>query len=183
MNNKSTNTANVNFILILSILAVMVFFALSNHFRFEKGEALLSGLDSEVVSSDEEIEGDSLEVFMEDLSRFGLDVGKVGLNVLRVLFVWIPIIHSVFLLLFAGISRVLFNPTSNKILVYRVLMTFAYLNIIITMIVLIGGIIIHYSTLKKFQMFIFVLQCLVILIVNFRNTFSYRIKGIEKQKM
>lgn len=185
MSKKKTNAANVNFILILSIIAVMVSFALSNHMKFNKGEALLNGLDSEVTSSGEEIgkeieketEKETIEIFIEDASKFGIDVGNVGLDILRIVFVWIPLIHAAALLFYAGLAWGIFRPTSGRVIAYRVLMTFAYLNIIVTILVLVVGIIIHYSTFKKIKMLLFAVQCLSILIFNFYMTYSCRIKG------
>lgn len=182
MDKKRISTANINFILILTIIIVMVIFSLSNYSKFNKGEKILGLIDEKVVSTEEaeivdENQEESMEEFLMDLSAFGIDVGNVGLDVLRVIFVWIPLIHAIFLLFFAGLSRMIFDPSSNSVTVYRTLMAFAYLNIIVTIIVLIVGVIIHYSAFKKIKMLVFVLQCIAILIVNFRNTYSNRIKG------
>lgn len=178
MNKKRTNVVNVNFILILSIILVVVTFVLSNYFKFDKGEALLNELDNTVTSSSmEDDESGTFEEWGVILSEFGLDAGIFGLNVLRVLFVWIPLFHVAFLLLFAGISWTLFRPTPQRVIAYRVLMTFAYLNIILMIIVLVIGIIIHPSTIKKIKMSVFLVQCLSILIWNFSMTYSCKIKS------
>jgi len=181
MSKKKTGIANLNFILILTIVMVMATFSISNFISFNKSEKLLGILDEKVVNTEDNIvvkniQEESIEEFLMGLSEFGVDAGNVGLDVLRVFFVWIPLIHALFLLLFAGLSRIIFNPVSDSVAVYRTLMTFAYLNIIVTIAVLIVGIIIHYSAFKKIKMIIFVLQCIAILVVNFRNTYTNRIK-------
>lgn len=181
MSKKKTGIANLNFILILTIVMVMATFSISNFISFNKSEKLLGILDEKVVNTEDNIvvkniQEESIEEFIMGLSEFGVDAGNVGLDVLRVFFVWIPLIHALFLLLFAGLSRIIFNPASDSVAVYRTLMTFAYLNIIVTIAVLIVGIIIHYSAFKKIKMIIFVLQCIAILVVNFRNTYTNRIK-------
>ena len=181
MSKKKTGIANLNFILILTIVMVMATFSISNFISFNKSEKLLGILDEKVVNTEDNIvvkniQEESIEEFLMGLSEFGVDAGNVGLDVLRVFFVWIPLIHALFLLLFAGLSRIIFNPVSDSVAVYRTLMTFAYLNIIVTIAVLIVGIIIHYSAFKKIKMIIFALQCIAILVVNFRNTYTNRIK-------
>ncbi len=182
MSKKRNSTANINFILVLTIVIVMVIFSVFNYSKFNKGEKILGLLDEKVVNTEdserlEYTQEESAEEFLKDLSEFGIDAGNVGLDVFRVLFVWIPLIHALFLLFFAGLSRMIFDPSSNSVVVYRTLMTFAYLNIIVTIAVLIVGVIIHYSAFKKIKMLVFMLQCVAILIVNFRNTYSSRIKG------
>ena len=182
MNNKRTSTANINFIFILSIILVVVSFSLSNLKKFNKGENLLNEFDSTLTSYEEEISSDQGEIeswksFVQDLSEFGIDAGNVGLDVLRILFVWIPLFHVFFLFLFSGTAWTIFRPTDEKVLAYRILMTFAYLNIFVILFVLFVGILVHYSTSKKIEMLIFAIQCICILIFNFRNTYSKRIRA------
>lgn len=182
MSKKKNSIANINFILVLTIIIVMIIFSISNYSKFNKYEDFLGILDEKVVSTEDaeiitEVQEESVAELLKEFSEFGIDVGKVGLDVLRVIFVWIPLIHALLLLFFAGLSRMIFDPSSNSVTVYRTLMTFAYLNIIVTIIVLVVGVIIHFSAFKKIKMLVFALQCVAILIVNFRNTYSSRIKG------
>lgn len=145
---KKRSVANLNFILILPIIIVMIYLAFSNQSMLEKGELLLTKFDVETW----------------------------GLDLLHVIFVWVPLIHAVFLFLFAGIAWAIFKPTPNGIIVYRVLMTFAYLNIVVTIIASIVGIIVHFSVFQEFKIFVFIVLCAGILVFNAYMTYSPKIK-------
>lgn len=182
MNRKRIHAAHTNIILILIIIFFMIIFVISNYNEYNKSETVLNQLGNYTLFSDEQIADGSWQDIVEDLYNIGIDIGYFGLDVLRVLFVWIPLVHAVFLLLFSGISWMIFKPTDNRIIAYRVLMTFAYLNIITTVIVSIVGMNITQSKFSKFKIFVFILYCLVALIINFIMTYTYRIRFYNYNK-
>lgn len=172
---KRTNAVHINFVLILSIVLVIAVFAFSNYAKFSKTEKMINELSGEITLSEESSLMEFAEEYNIDLNDLKNGVMDFGFNTVRIFLVWIPLIYAGFLLLYSWISWLIFRPSSQGVTAYRTLMTFTFLHMILLIVVLVIGIALIPSTLKKIKMIVFLTQCAFILGWNIYTTYSKRI--------
>lgn len=60
------------------------------------------------------------------LEGFGYGIGSIGLFLVKMLFVWFPFLLGCYIFIFALIARLVYALSSQRILLYRILMGFSF---------------------------------------------------------
>lgn len=114
-----------NFILALILTSVLLLLAISINFMCHSASSDLStlknGMTGLAQKPIEDVAGYALI-----LEGVGYGLGSIGLFLVRLFFVWFPLLLGCYIFGFALIARLVYRISDRRILLYRILMGFSF---------------------------------------------------------
>lgn len=180
MNQKKFKTVTVNFVLVVVIALFVAVNALLMMSSLHKGDEGLDYLKESINITLEQDEIDDMEGYGLIVSGIGYGLGMIAIVVLKLFFVFFPLVLALHMLLYAGIARLVYAPQGGRLLWYRILMGVVYF----CMILLIALVFLYISMIppftKQIVFWIWEAGIVAVLVVNLRNTYSSRIRDLNE---
>lgn len=125
MYKKYWKQVNKNFILALILTSVLLLFTVSVNLMCHSASSDLSTLKNGMTGLGqkpiEDVAGYALI-----LEGVGYGVGSISLFLVKLLFVWFPLLLGCYIFGFALIARLVYAMSNERILLYRILMGFSF---------------------------------------------------------
>lgn len=125
MDKKNWKQADKNFILALILTSVLLLLAVSVNLMCCLAASdlgsLKNSMNGKLGQPIEDVAGYALII-----EGLGYGIGSIGLFLVKLLFVWFPLLLGCYIFIFALIAKMVYVMSDRRILLYRVLMGFSF---------------------------------------------------------
>lgn len=126
MHKKCWKQVDKNFILALILTSALLLLAVSVSVKSYSASSELAALKSSMNGKLEQKPIEDVAGYALILEGLGYGIGSFGLFLIKILFVWFPFLLGCYIFTFALIAKLVYTTSSQRILLYRILMGFSF---------------------------------------------------------
>ncbi len=176
MKRKKINPVDLNFILVCLVVVGLLLFTLSSFFTVLKIQGGLNRFTYFLGDNSETV----IENYKSIFSALGSGLGEFSITLVKIFGIWLPLIYAFLILIFSIAARKEYAPDREKIMLYRILMTFVYVQLLLLAIFM-GFLVVSLPFLSWIvSIALSEAGLIAILSVNLINTYSKRIRRYER---
>lgn len=126
MHKKCWKQVDKNFILALILVSALLLLAVSVSVKCYSASSELAALKSSMNGKLEQKPIEDVAGYALILEGLGYGIGSFGLFLIKLLFVWFPFLLGCYIFIFALFAKLVYTTSTQRILLYRILMGFSF---------------------------------------------------------
>lgn len=126
MHKKCWKQADKNFILALILTSALLLLAVSVSVKSYSASSELDTLKNSMNGKLEQKPVEDIAGYALILEALGYGIGSFGLFLIKLLFVWFPFLLGCYIFSFALFAKLVYKASTQRILLYRILMGFSF---------------------------------------------------------